>query len=169
MNLTIDKDLAIFFLGSGTLVVGIATFIVAMSQMKIASAKNKIELYNKRFAIYVATLDYCNALWYESNTSAREKSNAQTKGCRESVFLFKMKHGVYDTLQKIQEKGASARHYQDEIEKLEAAGSTCRSLTSYRGKRTAVLGEMTPILETLEKQLERYLRFKAASGWNLLW
>lgn len=160
MSVTLDKD-------SVTAILGLATLAIALSQMKIASAKTKLDLYNKRFAIYIASLDYYHALWHESNAVAQEKSIAQSKGYREALFLFNEKDDVYKTLGEIQSKGASVRSYAKQIAELEGKeGSEAASeLGRYRGKRTSALGEMDTLLENLENELKPYLRFKAASGW----
>lgn len=156
MSVTLDKD-------SVTAILGLATLAIALSQMKIASAKTKLDLYNKRFAIYIASLDYYHALLNESNAAAKEKSIAQSKGYREALFLFNKKDEIYTILGEIEGKGASARSYAEQIADLE--GRQAPELASLQEKRKGVLGDIGQLIDKLEKQLEPYLRFKAASGW----
>ncbi|EKT4082964.1 hypothetical protein QEG29_001173 [Stenotrophomonas maltophilia] len=157
MSVTLDKD-------SVTAILGLATLAIALSQMKIASAKTKLDLYNKRFAIYIASLDYYHALLNESNAAAKEKSIAQSKGYREALFLFNKKDEIYTTLSEIEGKGASARSYAEQIANLEGS-QAASELASLQEKRKGVLGDIGQLIDKLEKQLEPYLRFKAASGW----
>jgi hypothetical protein len=49
---------ATIFISGVVAVVGVATLAVAWSQMRIASAKTKLDLYNKRFNVYLAALEY---------------------------------------------------------------------------------------------------------------
>lgn len=47
-----------FYLSIAAALLSLATFVVGYSQMKIASAKVKLDLYNKRFSVYLAALEY---------------------------------------------------------------------------------------------------------------
>lgn len=90
----------------------ISTFSVAYAQMKIASAKIKLDLYNKRFAVYISALEYYQATWYESPDRMKEKGNQFVKFYRESKFLFEPSDGAYETLGKIQKNGAVIHSYE---------------------------------------------------------
>ncbi|SSS87857.1 Uncharacterised protein [Acinetobacter baumannii] len=149
-------------------IVSIATFSIAYSQMKIASAKTKLDLYNKRFNIYAAALDYYQATWYESPEKIQEKSIIFTKLYRESQFLFEESDGVYATLGKIQQNGAQIYAYEKKKHEIDPnLTKTWNSLDEMHRISTAARFSFEENLKALEKQLDKYLQFKTISGWKL--
>ncbi len=73
--------------------------------MKIASAKVKLDLYNKRFNGYLAAFEYYPLAYGKVDGSMKAKSVERIKLYRESQFLFDSKGGVYDTLNRIMTSG----------------------------------------------------------------
>jgi len=137
--------------------------------MKIASSKARLDLYNKRFAIYTTALEYYQALWGKTDTPIKVCEANMIKAFRESKFLFKSSDGIYETLEKIKDAGAMATGIKDRIEIMEKEVSADgRVLTKSRENRSAALQRFEDNLKTLEQQLEKYLRFKTASGWSFL-
>ncbi|HGM5526086.1 TPA: hypothetical protein ACKP1A_000601 [Stenotrophomonas maltophilia] len=162
MNISFDKDTVTVFLS-------IATILIALSQMKIASSKARLDLYNKRFAIYTTALEYYQVLWGKSDASLKVSEANMIKAFRESKFLFKKSDGIYETLEKIKDAGAMATGIKERIEIMEKEVSADgRVLTKSRENRSAALQRFEDNLKTLEQQLEKYLRFKTASGWSFL-
>nr|WP_313216949.1 hypothetical protein [Stenotrophomonas geniculata] len=162
MNISFDKDTVTVFLS-------IATILIALSQMKIASSKARLDLYNKRFAIYTTALEYYQVLWGKSDASLKVSEANMIKAFRESKFLFKKSDGIYGTLEKIKDAGAMATGIKERIEIMEKEVSADgRVLTKSRENRSAALQRFEDNLKTLEQQLEKYLRFKTASGWSFL-
>ncbi|MBA0429422.1 MULTISPECIES: hypothetical protein [Stenotrophomonas] len=162
MNISFDKDTVTVFLS-------IATILIALSQMKIASSKSRLDLYNKRFAIYTTALEYYQVLWGKSDASLKVSEANMIKAFRESKFLFKKSDGIYGTLEKIKDAGAMATGIKERIEIMEKEVSADgRVLTKSRENRSAALQRFEDNLKTLEQQLEKYLRFKTASGWSFL-
>ncbi|HHA2457802.1 TPA: hypothetical protein ACOENU_000288 [Stenotrophomonas maltophilia] len=162
MNINFDKDTV-------TVLLSIATILIALSQMKIASSKARLDLYNKRFAIYTTALEYYQALWGKTDTPIKACEANMIKAFRESKFLFKSSDGIYETLEKIKDAGAMATGIKDRIEIMEKeASADGRVLTKSRENRSAALQRFEDNLKTLEQQLEKYLRFKTASGWSFL-
>jgi len=137
--------------------------------MKIASSKARLDLYNKRFAIYTTALEYYQVLWGKSDASLKVSEANMIKAFRESKFLFKKSDGIYGTLEKIKDAGAMATGIKERIEIMEKEVSADgRALTKSRENRSAALQRFEDNLKTLEQQLEKYLRFKTASGWSFL-
>lgn len=162
-----SQDTVSLVINITVVIVSIATFSIAYSQMKIASAKIKLDLYNKRFNVYVAALDYYQATWYGSHEEIKEKLIIFTKFFRESQFLFEESDGVYKTLREIQVNGSRIEAYEKKKYEIE------QGLT----KNSSSLNEMQKIslsarfsfeanLKTLEEQLHKYLQFKTISGWK---
>lgn len=88
-----------------TPVIGILGVIIAYQQWRISKNKIKLELYEKRFAVYEATLLFyqnimvCNAetiKTYEFNVAHK----AFIKASREAQFLFSKGSGIFQLLEK---------------------------------------------------------------------
>jgi len=86
-------------------IVGVVTLSVAWSQMRIASAKTKLDLYNKRFNVYVAALEFHQCVWSKNHEELGEKAYKLTLAHRESKFLFDDTDGIYKTVGRIHEAG----------------------------------------------------------------
>jgi len=162
-----DKELVTVILSVTASFVSIATLLVALSQVKIASAKTRLDLYNKRFNVYATALDYYKAAWGDSEQPVKIVAANFIKAYRESQFLFKASDGVYDTLTKIKDAGAAATGLEKLIAEIDAdiAGDR-RVAGQFREKRMEKLNEFEQALMTLEQQLGAYIRFEHASGWH---
>jgi hypothetical protein len=148
-------------------VVGLIALTVAWSQMRIASAKIKLDLYNKRFNIYLATLDYYQSAYEKTQEDMKVKAIAFIKSYRESLFLFDSKDGIYKTLERIKDSGAAIstnkeanadnnwplRHDQQAMYQLHQ-----RSIEAYT--------QLDKDLKLLEKQLAKYINFRVVRGWT---
>lgn len=165
-----DEVMSIYFdRDAVTVLLSIATILIALSQMKIASSKARLDLYNKRFAIYTTALEYYQTLWGKTDTPLKVCEANMIKAFRESKFLFKQPDGIYETLEKIKDAGAMATGLKVNIAKMESDPTTDgRVLTKSRENRSAALQRFEDNLKLLEQQLEKYLRFKTASGWTFL-
>ncbi|MDT3314135.1 hypothetical protein QZR14_22465 [Pseudomonas sp. rhizo66] len=145
-------------------VVGLIALTVAWSQMKIASAKTKLDLYNKRFGVYLAALEFYQCAYSKTREGHNEKASKLTHAYRESKFLFDAKDGVYETLGRFQKAGAAVRAY-DEFNKHGAISDSDRSRKLFEKYSDALLNMETDILK-LEGQLKAYLSFHNVRGWT---
>jgi hypothetical protein len=145
-------------------VVGLIALTVAWSQMRIASAKTKLDLYNKRFSVYLAALEYYQYAFSESKEDLKAKSNKLTHAYRESKFLFDAKDGIYETLGRIQGAGAAIRAH-DEFKKHPNSDKDM-AWKLFEKSQAALLGLEKDIL-ALEDQLKDYLSFHNVRGWTL--
>lgn len=155
-------------------VIGLATFVVGYSQMKIASAKIKLDLYNRRFAVYLATLEYYQSAYGKTEESMEVKGNGFIKAYRESQFLFDADDGIYKTLTRIKDSGADIKAYQaaQAVEMGLADEKTARlydKADMHRLHEKNVVGHHNFYndLNLLESKLLKYLQFKTVSGWTL--
>lgn len=162
------KDTVTLVVSIAAVLVSIATFSVAYSQMKIASAKIKLDLYNKRFNVYLSALDYCQATWNEPHEKIKERGNQFTKSYRESQFLFETSDGVYETLGKIQQNGSRIHAYEKHKYERENNLTNDRLVlnTLHESSMNARL-DFDKNLLTLEKQMEKYIQFKTITGWKI--
>lgn len=162
-----DKDTATLLLGAAALLVSSSVGLVAYSQMRIASAKTKLDLYNKRFAIYVSALDFYQALWNEPD-AVLKISAATTRAYRESQFLFDRADGVYETFGKLHQHGFKAKYHHDQIKQIESPphGRTGDAAYDRQAKSTS-LTAYEKELRVLETRIAKYLSFTGVSGWAM--
>lgn len=146
-------------------VVGLIALTVAWSQMKIASAKAKLDLYNKRFGVYLAALEYYQCAISEARKELREKANKLTHAFRESKFLFDAKDGIYETLARIQKNGGVVRVY-DDFQKDGNAYKHNNATATLQDKYATALQNMEKDILALEEQLKDYLSFYNVRGWK---
>lgn len=146
--------------------VSIATYFIARSQMKIASAKIKLDLYNKRWAIYLAVLDYHQSAYDKTEESMEIKAVGFIKAFRESVFLFDSKDGITKTMEKIKDRGAAilARRQASE-DKNWPMHHDKEAMALLSEKSSAALTGFEDDLLLLEKQIAKYINFGTVEGW----
>lgn len=144
-----------------TLILGGFGWWVANAQKHIASAKVKLDLYNKRFAVYESAVDFYLAYYEKAAIPLREAETIFIKRYRESQFLFSSEDGIYDTLGRIKEfVGVMSAHHQ------QAQGGKCNvnPITHMRSNDAA--DQFEPELKKLEDQMGKYLSFRTIDGWR---
>lgn len=144
-------------------VVGLIALTVAWSQMRIASAKTKLDLYNKRFNVYLAALEYFQYAYSDNRVDLKQKAEKLTLAYRETKFLFDSKDGIYDTLGKIQ-KGASIVKAYDEYRRESKFDVDRESILAKRNGDALI--SMAEDLLVLERKLGKYLSFHNVRGWT---
>ncbi|MCE9968898.1 hypothetical protein LZ620_07735 [Aeromonas salmonicida] len=148
MNLSESLNIA-------TIILGIITASVAYIQLKVSSAKIKLELYNKRFNIYITTLDYYVSIYKGNSESVDESSLKFIKSFRESKFLFDEDSGIHEIL--IDFKLNAEIVINIERRALE------------RDNTPSVDDRLEKNLKSLEKRLEKYISFRNVEGWQVLY
>lgn len=160
-----DKSTAVSWIA---LVISLCSFWVAFVQMRIASAKTKLDLYNKRFSIYVTALEYYQSTWHDPHEKIEIEARKFTKAFRESLFLFDKNSGIQDVLKKIQQNGSTISFY--EKYKYESENNLTKDkldLPTLHEASNKARDEFEANLKDLEKQLDKYLSFKSIDGWHL--
>ncbi|WP_374254393.1 hypothetical protein [Acinetobacter brisouii] len=149
------------------LVISLCSFWVAFVQMRIASAKTKLDLYNKRFSIYVTALEYYQSTWHDPYDKIENKAKEFTKAFRESLFLFDKNSGIQDLLKKIQQNGSTISFYKKYKYESENNLTNDRlDLSTLHDASMKAQFEFEANLLSLEQQLENYLSFKSIDGWH---
>lgn len=162
-----SEDKITIYISMISIVVGITALVIGYSQMKIASSKTKLDLYNKRFNIYLATLNYYQAT-QETHEAIKEKSITFTKAYRESLFLFKVTDGIYETLGEIQKNGAIIYGYELNAHQFaKQKHNENNSGGAFLEASVTARSAFEKNLKTLEIQLVKYIQFKTISGWSL--
>ncbi|QSA96551.1 hypothetical protein [Methylococcus sp. EFPC2] len=148
--------------------VSAASFVVLFSQLKISSAKTRLDLHNKRFSIYLTALEYYQATSHESTDKILEKSINFTKSYRESRFLFDPEDGVYETLGKIQQNGSTIYFYEkNKYERDSHLTEDTYDLSALHESSVKARNEFEVNLNLLENQIEKYIRFTNIAGWRV--
>lgn len=149
-------------------VVGLIALTVAWSQMRIASAKIKLDLYNRRFNIYVAALDYYQSAWGKTDKNMTEAGSDFVRSFRESVFLFDRSDKIYETLDRIKNHGSAIG-----LDKNANSGENwpmkydSSAMTILKQRSDLAYEEFEKDLLLLEHQLQKYISFKTISGWRM--
>jgi len=151
---------------SGVLaVVGVMTLLVGIAQMKIASAKVKLDLYNKRFNVYLATLEYYQSAYGKVEGSMRTKSVEFVKCYRESQFLFDKNDKIFETLNRIMTLGNKILVYEETQSGATNVSQETEHLLHEKSVEARFAFEKDLIL--LEGQLAKYISFKTITGWRM--
>ncbi|WP_448092697.1 hypothetical protein [Pseudomonas lini] len=151
------------YLSIAAALISLATFTVGYSQMRIATAKTKLDLYNKRFSVYLAALEFYQYMHSDAQEDLKSKSNKLVHAYRESKFLFDTKDGIYETVGRIQKAGAPVRAYNEFRKNAIEDGDRAMKLFD---KSQAALLDMEKDIYVLEDQLKDYLSFHNVRGWT---
>lgn len=153
-----------------TLLLSALALLVVYSQMRIASAKVRLDLYNRRFTIYQSALELYAALFNQGQHDINAIRQKFITSVRESRFLFDEKDGVSAALEiirtncemvndfaKAQKADEEPKQSEERKEYLRLLGDRCNTATM----------ELEGNLLTLEVKLGRYLDFRSVDGWGL--
>lgn len=152
-----------------SLIISIFTLLIVFSQMRIAAAKVRLDLYNKRFAVLESTIDLYLATWDWNDESIRPLELQFIKYFRESQFLFDEEAEIYNTLEKIKDCNAAISAYEKEPKDGDSTTEDRKEYLHILHKRSATARiEFATNLTILENKMKTYLDFKALDGWKFL-
>jgi hypothetical protein len=153
-----------------TLFMSAMAIIVVYSQMKIASTKLRLDLYNKRFAIYQSAFDLYNAHnlhnWNPEVVSDLELQFL--KSFRESQFLFDEKHGIYKILETIKKNSTSITIYKKHMIDPDRASKDKSFEDNLHKNSNMAFSAFHNNLLRLEDKISNYIYFGNIDGWNWL-
>jgi uncharacterized pyridoxamine 5'-phosphate oxidase family protein len=148
------------------LLVTIIVGFIGYMQLKIASSKIKLDLYNRRFKIYESVLSLYQEVhrWEEEKITLLEID--MIKSLRESKFLFGKQDKIYETILAIKDANGKNTAYHKQIKEWP---QNQNAETSRLLHKLAVEGreDFENNLIILEDKLEKYLNFKTVNGWNI--
>lgn len=140
------------------IIISFAVALIAWSQYRTAKNKLRLDLYNRRFAVYDKTLSYYQVYYLrELNSEMIQNSAAEfIHAYRESLFLFGRESGVYKVLTEIKDTfgyliAYDARLKSDSIDKDEL-------YAWYKIKESKP--DPTKLMESLEQALMPWLDFQ---------
>lgn len=141
------------------IIISITVAIVGFFQYRINRQKFRLDLYNRRFAVYSKTLQYLQSHY---NSKEQEENKAICKNefihfYRESLFLFGGDSIVYKLLTELKDTLEFLTSYNQILsETSKNDKDTLKSIVKTKeGKR-----DTTKIIEDLEKALIPWLDFK---------
>jgi hypothetical protein len=138
--------------------VGGAALFVSVLQWRVARDKLKLDLYNKRFNVYVCAIDYYQAAMKDDLSEIRKTATMFVKVSRESIFLFKKEDGILPLMRKIGQDCNSITLYTEE--KAKGVEADPLMLSEYVRVRQAPLLRLETLLLELETKMAPYLNFQ---------
>jgi len=143
------------------IIISIAVALIGCFQYRINKHKFRLDLYNRRFAVYEKALSFFQAYYYSDDQA---KLNDCTKEFirfyRESVFLFGLESDVYKTLTELKDTLLFLSEFKKEF-CVEPYNKDLYNvmLTAKKEKR-----DPNAIMQDLEKALMKWLDFKKIQG-----
>ncbi len=132
--------------------------MISFGQYRIAQDKLKLDLYNRRYAIYDAlqTLRIELARHDFTQTEADAMLRQYSFRIREAQFLFQEKDGIMETLEQIRDPASGIIAARREMKDIPPAVAS-----KQRREWAESLQVMRILSDQLERQLEPYLDFKS--------
>jgi hypothetical protein len=137
----------------------IATFVAVIGflQWRISREKLRLDLFNRRFDIYLRVLNYHLALSRSQNSPEQlEELEPFIKAIRESRFMFPTKSGVRKFLEDFQARANEVVNFTASQKMLEDMPEERAKLSSRQLENTAWLYKA---VITLEGMMEPYVKF----------
>lgn len=146
---------------------GVFTLIVIYSQMKIASAKVKLDLYERRYNIYISALNYYQALDKKEPKDIVNCAYMLIQSSRESRFLFKEKDGIQEVLIKMQNNTKITLSYFNDpmFGPLIDSGMLRSNIGGLLSKIENCKKDFQLYLKDLEMKIKPYVQFENVKGW----
>lgn len=138
---------------------------IAKQQAKTARERFRFDLYEKRFSVYNAVLELYQADMKKELPEIEAAEFAFVSRFRESLFLFDIKDGVYDTLSAVKDAQSwISAHERDKLKigslangQKNAEERIYSSNIAERASKSR--SEFETLLHKLEVQLHKYLDF----------
>jgi hypothetical protein len=143
-----------------TTVTALAVCIISYQNWRVSRDKLKLDLYNRRFAVYVCALD-CIQDVFTYNPETEKRILLLIRSTRESLFLFDKKDRVFENLQNLREYCQNwATIHKAELEPVESRETNAVQLSSAlrSDPKNSVL-RAEQLLTDLEIRLHGYMSF----------
>lgn len=155
----ISSDSTWVDLGTAIAPIFVAIFVayIAFMQWRTADQKVRLDLYDRRFKIYDATVNFYNAL--SGDVKVVEFLNARAeffRAVRESQFLFSRESKIYDMLLDLREKAFAIHGFKAHGDALQIDPLLWIDLHK---KMLAELSTWDASIKSIEEAMEPYLNF----------
>jgi hypothetical protein len=98
-----------------TMLIAASVALIAFYQWKTNREKLRLDLYQRRFEIYLRVLDFHFAIWQKDEPKLNLLHVQFMKAFWESKFLFREKSGIYDFLDDYNLRTSRVRVYRSQI------------------------------------------------------
>lgn len=138
----------------------IAAFValIGFNQSRVSRDKLRLDLFNRRFGIYLCVLDYYVSLSRpQTDSDQPDKVDAFIKAIRESRFMFPPKSGVYPFLEELRTRANEVVNYTESLKILVDMPKALSQLTSKHLENTHWIQQS---MSTLEDKIKPYVSFR---------
>jgi hypothetical protein len=144
---------------------GLIAVLISFLQLKIANTKIKLDLYDKRFRIYQAVVEFINIKHDDADLpEAKKKIHI---AFRESHFLFRKNDHMSTLVLEIQSVKEDILKYESK-DSSTAYGTYASKLKETHDKRHAEdLDKLTILIPAFEKIIAKYIEFRSISGFDI--
>ena len=147
-----------YLLGVVPIIISSAVAFIAWAQYKTNKNKLRLDLYNRRFAVYDKTLAYYQA-YYSSDSDSealRESVTDFIRAYRESSFLFGRESSVYTALTEIKDTFGFLVEFDAKFKSDSYNRDEFRAWSEIKATKS----DPTKLMESLEQALTPWLDFK---------
>jgi hypothetical protein len=139
-----------------TIVVAAYVAVISRRQWQTNHDKLRLDLYDRRFGIYLAVLDFYKALIVWKGTDAQVALKMPfLQAYRESTFIFPAKSGVYELLTEFQRHAHNITEYEGFVELFRSAAVLPIKTTERLDSHAWILKS----IETIEEKMKPFISF----------
>jgi ABC-type multidrug transport system fused ATPase/permease subunit len=139
-----------------TTIVAAYVAVISRRQWQTANEKLRLDLYDRRFEIYLAVLDFYQALVLWEGTEAQIALQLPfLRAYRESMFIFPAKSGVYELLTEFQSHAYNVTQY----ERFRSIFRSAGMLPIKTSERLDSQKWIVKSIETLEEKMKPFISF----------
>ena len=145
-------------IAAGQIVVSLAVAYFAWAQLKTNRTKLRLDLYNRRFAVFEKTLSYFQTYYSPTATEVEVRKSADdfVRAYRESRFLFGDDSAVYAALTKIKDVLGELVA----LDRRGAAESLDQDAARVVANRRMSLPDPSNLMKSLEEAMAPWLDFR---------
>lgn len=132
--------------------------VIGLNQWKDNREKLRLDLFNRRFDIYLRVLDYYISLSRTQNSTEQLDTLIPfIKAVRESRFMFPEESGVHEFLEEFQTRANEVANYTSSLSILRDMPAERAELTRKQNENTTWVNRA---IIDLEGRMEPYVRFE---------
>ena len=140
------------------IIISLAVAFIALAQYKTNNNKLRLDLYNRRFAVYDKTLAYYQVCYSRdsNNEALREIATDFVRAYRESFFLFGRESAVYKALTEIKDTFGFLGQFDAKFKSEPNNKDELRAWSEIKASKP----DPTKLMESLEQALTPWLDFQ---------
>jgi hypothetical protein len=139
--------------------ISLAAFVVALFSLVVSEEKFRLDLYNKRFDIYVRTIRFYEVYHNPEDENFTPLHRDFVLASLESQFLFAPESGVYSLLNQLNLDSFTIKRWKDLPDNLSA-----EEQKRHLEQRSEAIRRWNVSMPPLESRMAEYLNFHHASA-----